>query len=46
MREYLKKFTFFIIISIVAAIIFRMAFPKTINVRIIGPVTTETKLKF
>lgn len=36
MKEYLKKFIFFIVLSFVAAIIFRMAFPKTINVRVIG----------
>jgi len=42
MKEYLKKFIFFIILSIVAAIIFRMAFPKTINVRIIGNISTIT----
>jgi hypothetical protein len=46
MKEYLKKFIFFIILSIVIAIIFRIVFPKTIDVRIIGPVNTETKLKF
>ena len=46
MREYLKKFVFFIMIIIVAAIIFRIALSKTINVRIIGPVNTDTKLKF
>jgi hypothetical protein len=42
MKEYLKKFIFFITVSIVAAIIFRAAFPKTINVRIIGDVSTIT----
>ena len=42
MKEYLKKFTFFIILSIVAAIIFRVAFPKTMDVRIIGNVSTIT----
>lgn len=54
MQEYLKKFIFFVILSIVAAIIFRMALPKTFNVRMIGAVnanvsgsvTTDTKVKF
>lgn len=36
MKEYLKKFIFFIVLCFVAAFIFRMAFPKTINVRVIG----------
>lgn len=36
MKEYIKKFIFFLLASIVAAVIFRMAFPKTINVRVIG----------
>jgi phage-related protein len=42
MKEYLKKFIFFIILSIVAAIAFRMALPKTINVHIIGNISTTT----
>jgi hypothetical protein len=42
MKEYLKKFIFFLMLSIVAAIVFRMAFPKTINVRIIGNISTTT----
>jgi hypothetical protein len=56
MKEYLKKFIFFVLLSTVAAVVFRMAFPKTINVRIIGDISTitnvsgsvdtETKLKF
>jgi hypothetical protein len=46
MREYLKKFVFFVIIIIVAAVIFRIILSKTINVRITGPVNTDTKIKF
>ena len=42
MKEYLKKFIFFLILSIIAAIIFRLAFPKTINVRVIGDISTKT----
>ena len=42
MQEYLKKFIFFIILTIVAALIFRMALPKTFDVHIIGDVSTKT----
>jgi hypothetical protein len=42
MKEYLKKFIFFLILTIVAAVIFRIAFPKTMDVRIIGNVSTIT----
>ena len=42
MKEYLKNFIFFIILIVIAAIVFRMAFPKTINVRIIGDISTTT----
>lgn len=42
MKEYLKNFIFFIILSIVAGIVFRISFPKTINVRIIGNISTIT----
>lgn len=42
MKEYIKKLIFFIMLSIVAAIVFRMAFPRTINVCIVGDVSTIT----
>ena len=45
MKEYIKKFIFFIILSVIAAVVFRIILSKTINVRIIGPVSTETKFK-
>jgi len=46
MKEQLKKFGIFIVLCIVAAVIFRMAIPKIINVRIVDSVNTETKVKF
>jgi len=44
MKEYLKMFIFFMIISIVGAIIFRVAFPRTITVRVIGDVSTKSEV--
>lgn len=46
MKEYLKKFFIFIVLCIVAAAIFRMAIPKTMNVRVVDSVDTQTKVKF
>jgi hypothetical protein len=42
MKEYLKKFIFFIILGVIGAVIFRMAFPKTINVHVMGDVSTKS----
>jgi len=46
MKEYVKKFIFFVIISIVFGIVLHLALRKTINVRIIGDISTHTRLKF
>lgn len=42
MKEYLKNFVIFIILSFVAAVIFRIVLPKTMDIRILGNVTTIT----
>jgi len=42
MKEYIKNFIFFVVLSVVAAIAFRLAFPKTIDVRVIGNISTIT----
>ncbi len=44
MKEYLKKLIFFTILSMIAGIILRIALPKTMNVRIIGNVSTITNV--
>ena len=44
MKEYLKKFIFFFILIIIFGIILRLALLKTINVRIIGDISTKSKV--
>lgn len=44
MKEYIKKFIFFVILSIVFGIILHIALPKTMDVRIIGNISTKTNI--
>jgi hypothetical protein len=46
MKEYLKKFIFFLILSIVFGIVLHIALPKTMDVRIIGNVSTITDVSW